>query len=180
MEGAMANGIGPRSWLPRGRLARRTRGFVLGGTWLRLVTRRRAHALDRRLAAGADPMTSDELALRVGQLGSAATRKRLAWTLRDAVELANGRRRPLITTRLRRRAVLESEELLSALADRVGEGEPVGVRGLALAALLVKRSSALYRDDSACPLKVVAFDALIALDDGLMTSPMGVARGPNR
>ena len=169
------------SWLPRGLLGRRARGFVLGGIWLRLVTRRRAHELDRRLAAGADPMSSDELALRVGQLGSAATRKRLAWTLRDAVELASGRRHPLVTTRLRRGAVLESEELLRALADRVGEGEPVGVRGLALAALLVKeRSSPLYRDDSARPLKVAAFDALTSLEDGLLTSPMGVARGSNR
>jgi hypothetical protein len=178
----MANGrIEPRRWLPRGRLARRARGFVLGGTWLHLVTRWRAHELDRRLAAGADPMTSDELALRVGQLGSAATRKRLARTLRDAIELANGRRGPLITTRLRRGAVLESEELLSALADRVGEGEPVGVRGLALTALLVKeRASPLYRNDSARPLNVAAFDALTSLEDGLLTSPMGVARGPNR
>ncbi len=126
-------------------------------------------------------MTSDELALRVGQLGSAATRKRLAWTLREAVALANGRRGPLITTRLRRGAVLESEELLRALADRVGEGEPVGVRGLALAEVLVKeRSSPLYRNDSARPLKVAAFDALAALDGGLLTSPMGIAGAPNR
>jgi hypothetical protein len=145
------------------------------------MTRWRAHELDRRLAVGADPMTSDDLALRVGQLGSAATRKRLAWTLRNAVELANSRHAPLITTRVRRGAVLESEDLLRALAHRVGEGEPVGVRGLALAALLVKqRSSPLYRDASARPLKVAAFDALIALDDGLLTAPMGVARGPNR
>ena len=170
----MANSsIGLRTWVPRGPLGRRARGFALGGMWLHLVTRRRAHVLDRRLAAGADPMTSDELALRVGQLGSAATRKWLAWTLCDAIELANGRRRPLITTRLRRGEVLESEKVLRALAERVGEGEPVGVRGLALAALLVKeRRSPLYRNDSARPLKVAALNALTSLEDGLLTSPM--------
>ena len=126
-------------------------------------------------------MLSDELSLRVGQLGSAAMRMRLAAALRNAVALASGRYSPLIATRLRREAVLGSEGQLSALADRLGEGEPVGVHGLALTALLVKeRSSPLYRDDPARPLKVAAFEALIALDDGLLTSPMGVARGPNR
>jgi hypothetical protein len=45
-----------RRWLPRGRLARQTRGLLLGGAWLRCVTWWRAHALDDQLARGADPM----------------------------------------------------------------------------------------------------------------------------
>jgi hypothetical protein len=49
-----------------------------------------------------------------------------------------------------------------------------------MAALLVKeRSGPLYRNDPARQLKVAAFDALTSLEDGLLTSPMGVARGPN-
>ena len=126
-------------------------------------------------------MQSDELSLRVGQLGSAAMRTRLATTLHNAVAVANGRYGPLIATRVRREAVRDGEEELSALARRLGGGEPVGVHGLALSALLVReRSSPLYRDDPAHPLKVAAFEALIALDDGLLTSPVGIARGSNR
>jgi hypothetical protein len=80
--------FGRRRWLPTRRLARRSRGVVLGGVWLRLVTWSRASALDRELAGGADPMQSDELSLRVGQLRSAKHRARLACALRGAVELA--------------------------------------------------------------------------------------------
>jgi hypothetical protein len=61
-----------RRWLPSRRLARRSRGLLLGGIWLRVVTRWRAPVLDRQLANGIDPMQSDELSLRVGQLGSPA------------------------------------------------------------------------------------------------------------
>lgn len=155
--------------------------LVLGGVCLRWRTRWHARALDRQLAAGADPMASDELSLRVGRLGSFATRRPLAAALQDAVALANGHQGPLLGTRLRREAVRDSEHGLRALAERLDAGEPVGVRGLALTALLVKeRSSPLYRDDPARPLKVAAFEALIALDEGLLTSPMGIARGPNR
>src|SRR5918999_5061079 len=85
------NAIDPlsRSWLPRGRLARRTRGLLLGGVWLRCVTWRHARELDEQLARGTDPIISDELSLRAGQLGSARTRARFARVLRGAVELAD-------------------------------------------------------------------------------------------
>src|ERR687895_168843 len=56
-----------RRWLPSGRLARRTRGPLLGGLWLRVLTKWQAADLDRRLAAGADPMQSDELSLSDGE-----------------------------------------------------------------------------------------------------------------
>ena len=65
-----------RRWLPRGRLARQTRGLLLGGVWLRCVTWSWAHALETSSGAGADPMESDELSLRVGQLSSERSRRR--------------------------------------------------------------------------------------------------------
>lgn len=150
---------------------RRSRGLVLGGIWLRCVTRWRAGRLDHELAAGADPLESDELSLRVGQLGSARTRARLAVALRGAVAIANGHHAPLFATRLRRASVRENEELLHALADRIGGYEPLGVRGLAMTAELVdSRSSPLYSDDATRPLAVTAFEALVHLDRGLRTA----------
>jgi hypothetical protein len=159
-----------RRWLPSRSLARRSRGPLLGGILLRVRAKWRAPKLDRRLADGADPMLSDELSLRVGQLGSAGTRTRLATALREAVEIANGQRAPLITTRLRRPEIQENEELLLALADRLRDGEPVGVQGLAMTARLVAdRSSPLYRGVGGS-LTANASEALAALERGHRTA----------
>ena len=87
--------IGRRRWRLGGRLARRSRGLVLGGVWLRCRAWRRRHELDRGLGRGADPMQSDELSLRVGQLGSPGRRVQLAHALREAVAVANGHQAPL-------------------------------------------------------------------------------------
>ena len=142
----MSTRLRPRLRLPSRSLARRTRGPLLGGVWLRVLTRWRAADLDRQLAKGIDPMRSDELSLRVGQLGSAGTRHRLAVAARRAVETANGRHPPLISTRLRRPVVRENEDLLLTLADRLGNDEPLGVEGLAMTARLVNdHSSPMYR-----------------------------------
>jgi hypothetical protein len=163
--------IGRRRWLPGGRLARRSRGPWLGGIWLRVLTRWNARELDRQLASGTDPMLSDELSLRVGQLRSATTRVRLASALRGAVELANGQRAPLITTRLRRPEIQENQEPLLALADRLRDGQPLGVQGLAMTARLVNnRSSPLYRSGVGASLPATAAEALAALDRGQRTA----------
>jgi hypothetical protein len=77
-----------RRELPRTRVMFRCRGLLLGGIWLRCTTRWSARELDRQLAAGADPMQSDDLSLRVGQLGSSRSRRRIACALRGAVALA--------------------------------------------------------------------------------------------
>jgi hypothetical protein len=154
--------------LPSRRLARRSRGPLLGGIWLRVLTRWRAADLDRQLAHGMDPMLSDELSLRVGQLGSAGRRTQLSRALRDAVDMAKGNRAPLITTRLRRAEIRENDGLLLALADRLRDGEPVGAQGLAMAARLVTdHSGPLYRSGS---LPAKALEALTALDRGHLTA----------
>jgi hypothetical protein len=147
---------------------RRSRGLVLGGIWLRVLTWLSAGDLDRRLADGSDPMLSDELSLRVGQLGLA--RVRLANVLRTAVEMANGRRSPLIATRLRRDAIRECDELLLTLAERLRCGEPVGAQGLAMTARLVAdRAGPLYRSRASRSLSSAVADALAALGHGHMT-----------
>jgi hypothetical protein len=159
---------GRRRWLPTRRLARRSRGFVLGGVWLRVVTFARASALDRELADGADPMLSDELSLRVGQLRSAKRRARLASALRGAVELAG---RPIDQlmmppSPIRRHEIQDNRELLLELAERVCSG-PVCAQGLAMTWLLVgDGSSPLYREHPRRPLRVAAFEALTALERG--------------
>lgn len=163
--------VGRRRWLPSGRLARRSRGPLLGGTWLRVLTRWRARDLDRQLANGADPMASDELSLRVGQLRSAGTRVRLACALRDAVELANGHRAPLISTRLRRPVIRENDELLMTLAERLRDGEKLGVQGLAMTARLVNdHSGPLYRSSGGGSLPGAVLEALAALERGHWTA----------
>jgi hypothetical protein len=149
----------------------RCRGLVLGGIWLRCATRWRARELDRQLAAGANPMQSDELSLRVGQLGSSRSRRRIAGALRGAVALA-GRDAyaVMMAPPIQRSAVRASGGLLLEIAERLHSCDPVGVRGLAIASQLIEdRRGPLYRDNAARPLTVTAFEALVALDRGLRT-----------
>jgi hypothetical protein len=165
------NAIDPlsRSWLPRGRLARRTRGLLLGGVWLRCVTWRQARELDEQLARGTDPIISDELSLRAGQLASARSRRRLACILRGAAELADA---PFDPWRMgppvvRRAQVQENRELLFELADRLTAGGPLGAQGLAITSLLVGDGvSPLYSKAAGGSLNASLNHALLALDRG--------------
>jgi hypothetical protein len=158
-----------RNWLPRGRLARRTRGLVLGGLWLRWATWRQAQQLDQQLAHGTDPITSDELSLRAGQLGSARCRGRFACVLRGSVELAGAPFDPMRMGRavVRRDQVQENRELLLSLADRLRAGGSLGVQGLAMTSLLVGDGvSPLYSKLAQRSLEASANHALLALDRG--------------
>jgi hypothetical protein len=136
--------------------------------------RPRAGELDRRLAAGADPIESDVLALRVGQLGSPTARARLARSLRAAVRLGDEYHASLGRLRIRRAEIRKNRELLLALAERVDDGDPVGVRGLAMASqLLDDPRSPLFSERAPRPLSVAAFEALVELDRGLrVASPL--------
>jgi hypothetical protein len=164
-----------RDWLPRGRLARRTRGLLLGGLWLRWVTWRRARELDEQLALGMDPIASDELSLRAGQLGSARSRRRFACVLRGVVALADF---PFDPVRIgppviRRAVVQENRRLLLELADRLGVGSILGAQGLAITSLLVADGvSPLYSKASRNSLKVSVNQALLALDPSAFRKPL--------
>jgi hypothetical protein len=156
-------GIGRRQWLPTRRLARRSRGLRLGGVWLRLVTWWRASGLDRQLAAGADPMESDELSLRVGQLRSPKTRARFACALRGAVDTAD-RPPQMPPSLIRRREVRANRALLLELAERLAEG-PVSIEGIAMVSVLLgDASSPLYHKQAATPLGAAAAEALVTLE----------------
>ena len=173
------NAIDPlsRNWLPRGRLARRTRGLLLGGVWLRWLTWRQAHELDRQLARGTDPIVSDELSLRAGQLASARSRGRFACVLRGAVELADAPYDPFRMGRpvIRRAQVRENRQLLLELADRLRAGGFLGVQGLAMTSLLVGDGvSPLFSKAECSSLKGSVNHALLALDRGL--APLNSAR----
>jgi hypothetical protein len=155
-----------RDWRPRGRLARRTRGPLLGGVWLRFRTWRRARELDEQLARGTDPVTSDELSLRAGQLGSPRRRGRFACVLRGAVELAEA---PYDPARIGRPAIArvkiqENRELLLELANRVRAAGYLRVQGLAITSLLVRDGvSPLYSKAARSSLTASATAALLAL-----------------
>ena len=156
-----------RDWLPRGRLARRTRGLLHGGVWLRFATWRQARELDELLASGADPIASDELSLRAGQLASARRRGRFACILRGAVELADAPFDPVRLGRpvIRRAQVQENRELLLELADRLRGGGYLHPRGLAITSLLVGDGvSALYSKAAGSSLNAAVGQALLALD----------------
>jgi hypothetical protein len=163
-----------RGWLPRGRLARRTRGLLLGGVWLRCVTWRRARGLDEQLARGTDPITSDELSLRAGQLASARSRERFACVLRGAVELADAPFDPVRIGRpvIRRAEVQENRELLLELANRLRARRYLGVQGLAITSLLVGDGvSPLYSKATRSSLKASVKHTLLALDRGWASPP---------
>jgi hypothetical protein len=146
-------------------LGRRSRGLLLGGLRLRWRTWRRAYELDRRLARGADPIDSDDLSLRVGQLGSAGNRRRLACALRGAVCLADRQPDPLRMPPLRRAEIQSSRELLLELAEVLGDGRPLGVEGLAMASLLITVGpSPLYHSDARRPLASTVRETLAALE----------------
>jgi hypothetical protein len=152
-----------RPWVPRGRLARQTRGLLLGGAWLR--------CLDDQLARGADPMESNELSLRLGQLSSERSRRRFACALRGAVDLAD---RPFDPLRMgapliRRAEVRANRELLLELAERVTADGPLGVEGLAITSLLLGDGSSPLFCKGSGSLALSASHALLALE------PMGIA-----
>ena len=155
-----------RDWLPRGRLARRTRGLLLGGVWLRYVTWRRARELDEQLALGIDPVASDELSLRAGQLASARRRGRFACVLRGAVALADAPYDPVRLGRpaIPRAQVKENRELLLELAARLRAAGYLGVQGLAMTSLLVRDGvSPLHSKAARSSLRASVNDALLAL-----------------
>jgi hypothetical protein len=144
--------------------------LVLGGLWLRWRTWRRAFDLDRQLAGGADPMASDELSLRVGQLGSARTRTRLACALGGAVEIADRQPDPFRMQWIRRTEIRSNRELLLMLAERLRTSGPLGVEGLAVTSLLIYDApSPLFHTDATRSLALTACEALAALGRGHRT-----------
>jgi hypothetical protein len=154
-----------RRWLPGGSLARQSHGPLLGGLGLRFRTWREAEELDEQLAAGADPLGSDELSLRAGQLRSGKTRSRIARSLLAALDIADLEIPAALNLSVHRPEVRNCRELIVELAERLRDDDHMEVRGLALARhLATADSSALYDPHAGYPLSGALQVTLLALD----------------
>jgi hypothetical protein len=136
--------------------------------WLRWRVWCRARGLDEDLARGIDPLRTDALALRTGQLRSQKNRTRMARSLLAALDLA-GRQSPsasALRPLVRRREVLACSELITALAARIVEESDWNVRGLAITSRLLRDGGgALYHEHPGHPLEAKLRSAIAAFGD---------------
>jgi hypothetical protein len=133
---------------------------------LRVRTRLRRDRLDSELARGADPAASAELGLRAAQLHSEAGRRRLANELVETLGDARGPNLGAYRMKTRRRhaAIRESAEDLLALALRLRDDRPTGVRGAAMTAVLLNNGASPLLRDRAEDLQRALRAARVALD----------------
>lgn len=135
---------------------------------VRLSTTMHRTALTRELAHGALPGQSAELARRAHQLTSERRRRSLARAMRRAI--AEAHRPPLARARLnmiRRSAVLEAEEAINAMTDRLNSPAPVRAEGMAMAELMLTNvePSPLYNSTEPGTLRRQIGLATAAMDD---------------
>ena len=131
--------------------------------WARMRTRWRRNQLDDELSAGADPRTSAELSERASQLRSDPVRTRLANTLVDPVVAGPARDLLPIGARPRRAALKRNLDELVPLIERLSDGHPIDVRGVAMTARLVSDTRGpIYRKGD---LRDALRTARIALDE---------------
>ena len=117
------------------------------GLWARMRTRWRRSQLDDELSAGADPRASAELSERASQLRSDPVRTRLANTLVDPLVAGPARDLLPIGARPRRAALKRNLDELVPLIERLCDGHPIDVRGVAMTARLVSDTRGpLYRN----------------------------------
>jgi hypothetical protein len=130
----------------------------------RLRARVRAVALDRQLAGGVTPEANAPLALHAARVYGPSQRRLLARSLTRiaaASEPASTRVGVPVDAPTIRRARGEIE----AVADRLGAGGPVSVRGVAqIRLLLADGTGPLYRADRPDQLRRELQSALAALD----------------
>jgi hypothetical protein len=109
---------------------------------LRLRVRLQRRRLNNELAAGFDPHTSDELALRARQLTDRSTRRRVARSLRGVVSDVEDRRAAVLGSGVPVcRKVLPWREGLLGLAERLDGRDPVNASGVARTLLVLTDGS---------------------------------------
>ncbi len=122
--------------------------------------------LTRELAEGIDPGASEQHALRAAQLTSESNRKTFAKTLRRTVAEA---RRPRIgrgpVVIIRRRAVVDAEDAIRTMIERLSSSAPVQAQGMAMLERILTNegNSPLYTPSSPGALAheiTVATDAM--------------------
>lgn len=133
---------------------------------IRIRARLRRRTLDDELARGADPSASPERSLRAEQLRSPGERLKLANTLVEAVGGARVNHLGPFRAKLRERdaAVRGSAEEVLALARRLRDGEPIDVRGAAMASRLLHDGSSPFHGASVSELRAALCSAYAALD----------------
>ena len=118
--------------------------------WLAAAVRLRADALDRELAAGADPLASEALMRRARRLGSRRNRVRLAGGLANARRAAESESWGLTAAVApNRREVLAARTVLVGLEERLRDTGPLRAGGVALlAGMVTEGAGPLYQP---CP-----------------------------
>jgi hypothetical protein len=107
--------------------------------WVRARVRLHRFSLDERLARGADPCSSLELARRAAELCQPKLRRELSADLERAVDAASiPARWPTAAVPVSPRAIAECRPLLLELAERLRCPGPVYARGVALVCLLLR------------------------------------------
>jgi hypothetical protein len=141
-----------------------------------------AAELDEALADGADPLASDELALRAAQLVEPATRAKLARSIELVVEqVAAGGPSPLGPTILRREPIARNRPALLALARRLRREGFHCLRGLAMADRLIRLGdSPLYMALGPLQLTHRIEEILAALEPGWDGLPADMPHGDSR
>jgi hypothetical protein len=134
---------------------------------LRLRVALHASALTGELAAGAPPGFSPELSLRATQLVSDRARRQMAQVWRRAI---NEARRPAVTRAnvsiIHRAAVIDADDAITALIERLNSDKPVAAEGMAMLEMLLTdgASSPLYAPAEPLTLRRRILVATEALD----------------
>jgi len=136
-----------------------------GSVWIRTALHR--DDLTRALAEGVDPAISDQLSLRAAQLTAPRSRRLLTRSLRrtiaEAYKPAMSRSRAAIIDRA---AVLDAEDAITAMIDRVTSSRPVRAEGMAIADRMLTNAerSPLYNAGEPGSLRRVIRAATAAMD----------------
>jgi hypothetical protein len=126
--------------------------------------------LDSELARGANPVKSEELALRAEQLAEPAMRARIATEIENIVRLATTGPGPSATTAMVHTSfigyrVAANQPVLAALAGKLRARGPHALRGLAMASVLVgDADSPLYARSGVDTLEPAVRATISALD----------------
>jgi hypothetical protein len=132
---------------------------------LRLRTALHRARLTHALAAGADPDANDELAMRARQLTGRRTRRVLARSLHRTVAEAH-RPATRVVSIIDRAAVLNAEDSITELAERLRSPAPVQPEGMAMLDRILTNAerSPLYNRAEPGALRRVICGATAALD----------------
>jgi hypothetical protein len=132
-----------------------------GRPWDRLAARLLASSLDRQLAAGRSPQSSQALAIRAQRIVSPAGRRELAQYWAHVLDLSVRPPMPLpLHGPLRRGAVAAAERDVREMIEVLNGGQPIAARGAALASwLLSDGTGPLHNQRSPLELSAAVQDA---------------------